>query len=160
MKDIKGYEGLYAITEEGQVWSYRAQKFLLPFTSTNGYLIVVLSLNGEQKHFRIHRLVAEAYIPNPLNKPEVNHLDENKTNNHVSNLEWATTKENIQHSARKGVRKNFSKIRCVETGAVYKSCSAAARAVNLHPYSINSVVNGKQKTAGGYHWERVIEEDK
>lgn len=86
MKDIKDYEGLYAVTEDGRIWSYRRKKFLKPIV-VNGYLQVHLYINGVKKVFYVHRLVALAYLPNPNNFPQVNHRDENKQNNDVSNLE-------------------------------------------------------------------------
>lgn len=96
MTDIKGYEGLYAITEDGQVWSYKANKFKKP-QNINGYLSVVLYKDKHLKNYSIHRLVAETFIPNPDGKPEVNHIDEDKTNNCVDNLEWCTKSENCKH---------------------------------------------------------------
>lgn len=97
MIDIKGYEGLYAITEDGQVWSYRTKQFRKPFVNNSGYLQVSLIIHSKVKNFLIHRLVAEAYIPNPNNLPEVNHKDENKLNPHYTNLEWCTHEENINY---------------------------------------------------------------
>ena len=94
MKDIIGYEGLYAITEQGQVWSYRAHRFLKPFDNGAGYPIVALYKNKVGTQLLVHRLVAEAYIPNPDNLPLVNHKDENPNNPDVSNLEWCTYRYN------------------------------------------------------------------
>lgn len=158
MKDIQGYEGLYAITSCGKVWSYRSQKFLKLSYDGHGYLHATLCNNGVSKQYRVNRLVAEAYIPNPENKPIVNHKDEVRDHNWVGNLEWATAKENSNYSSPVGKSKTFSKIRCVETGIIYKSCADAAREIGIHRYGINNVLHGKQKTAGGYHWERVVEE--
>lgn len=156
-KDIPGYEGLYLVTSCGKVWSYRRQKFLKPADNGHGYLYVMLCKDGTQKCRRINRLVAEAYIPNPEGKPEVNHLNQDKYNNCVNNLEWATSSENKQHSPQKSKPKIFSKVRCVETGVIYNSCADAARDIGIHKYGINNVLHGKQKTAGGYHWERYYE---
>lgn len=100
MKDIKNYEGLYAVTEDGQVYSYRRKKYLKPALIGHGYLRVCLCKGQEKKNFFIHRLVAEAYLPNPNNLPEVNHKDENKLNNCVENLEWLTSKENANYGTR------------------------------------------------------------
>ena len=157
MKDIKNYEGLYAITEDGQVWSYKSNKFISQEIGHRGYLRVNLSKNGKVKHFRVNRLVAQAYIPNPEDKPEVDHKDLDIKNNKVSNLRWATSSENKQNM-RKGIKRNHSKILCVETGHIYKSQAEAARQTGIHPYCINCCVNGQQKTAGGYHWVRYYED--
>ena len=158
MKDIKGYEGLYAITSCGKVWSYRSQKFLSPADNGHGYLHVVLRKDGVNKHCRIHRLVAEAYLPNPENKPIVNHKDEIRNHNWVGNLEWTTAKENVNYSVSNMSKpKIFSKVRCIETGEIYENCVAAAHSIGTTQQNIYNVLNGKQKTAGGYHWERVIE---
>lgn len=89
-KPIKGYEGLYYITESGEVYSSIQNKWLKQTINPNGYPMV--GLQGEKK--LVHRLVAEAFIPNPNNLPQVNHKDENKKNSHVNNLEWCTSKYN------------------------------------------------------------------
>lgn len=100
MKDIKGYEGIYAITSCGKVWSYKNKRFIIPRPNEKGYLRIKLYKNGSYKTFGVHRLVAEAYIPNPENKEQVNHKDENKSNNCVNNLEWMTNKENANYGTR------------------------------------------------------------
>lgn len=94
MKDIEGYEGLYAITSCGQVWSYHSRRFIKQRLDRCGYLRVQLVKNGKRKNKTVHRLVAEAFIPNAENKPQASHKDECKTHNWVNNLEWATSKEN------------------------------------------------------------------
>ncbi len=106
-KDIVGYEGKYAISSHGRVYSltrvryntkegkvYRG-RFLRPNKQRNGYYAAALLSNGVTKLIKIHRLVATAFIPNPENKPTVDHIDGNPGNNHVQNLKWATVKENI-----------------------------------------------------------------
>lgn len=155
MKDIKGYEGLYAVTSCGKVWSYRTQKFLSP-SNNRGYLRVELyGSDGSRKKHSIHRLVAETYIPNPNNKPQVNHLDECKSNNCVSNLEWATESENTNYGTR---NKKVSKaVYCVELDKVYESQSIAARELGLFPNNISRCCNGHLKTTGGYHWRYANE---
>jgi hypothetical protein len=97
-RDIKGYEGLYGITSCGRVWSYRRQDWMVGNYSKEGYHRVILTKNGKKRNIEVHRLVAEAYIPNPENKPTVNHKDEfEKAKNCISNLEWATYKEQQHH---------------------------------------------------------------
>ena len=104
MKFIENYENLYSITEKGDVYSHRCGKFLTPIKQKNGYLMVCLYKNKKPKMCTIHRLVAKAYIPQISGKELVNHIDMNKQNNEVSNLEWVTAKENMQHACRHGIR--------------------------------------------------------
>lgn len=165
MKDIEGYEGLYAITPSGQVWSYRRKKFLSPGNNGCGYWFVCLRKDGKSKHNKVHRLVAEAYIPKPDYwtpgmKLDVGHKDNNPSNNDVSNLYWCTRSENLDtdHFREAVKTKIFSKVRCVETGEVFKSMIQAGEAISRHHYGINLCLLGKQNTCGGYHWERVYEE--
>lgn len=100
MRDIKGYEGLYAITMTGRVWSYKRKKFLKPVADSHNYLQVHLYKDNKQKNFLVHRLVAETYIPNPDGKPQVGHIDDDKTNNDWSNLYWTTAKNNCNYGSR------------------------------------------------------------
>ena len=104
MRDVLGYEGLYKITEAGQVWSIKKQKWLSVFPrDRRGWLAVQLYKNGQQKLCRPHKLVGQAYIPNPENKPQVNHIDCNKSNNNYKNLEWVTHQENTNHAKANGL---------------------------------------------------------
>ena len=154
MRDIQGYEGLYAVTSCGKVWSYRRQKFLSPYTNGHGYKLVLLYKDGEAKQMRIHKAVAAAYIPNPEGKTDVDHIDENKANNCVNNLRWATRSENVKHS---WVDKKIEPraVRCVELDREFPTMSAAAAFAGIHRQGITNCLAGKQKTAGGYHWEYV-----
>lgn len=105
MKDIPGYEGLYKIDECGNVYSFHISNrhttknnTLSQWKNTSGYCYVRLSKNKEHKAFPVHRLVAMTYISIPNEKLDINHIDGDKTNNNVSNLEWCTHKENMQHA--------------------------------------------------------------
>lgn len=118
MKDIKGFNGQYSISKDGEVWSHsnkrgqtgRKGKFLKPWLIGNGYKTVQLyKQNTKPSKFLVHRLVAETYIPNPLKLPEVNHINGNKLDNRVDNLEWVTSKENKQHAINRGLYKNLGK---------------------------------------------------
>lgn len=120
-RDLEGYEGLYQISNLGNVKSldryiinkngdkqYFPGKYLTQGISDN-YLKVTLSKNNKQRTFRVHILVARAFIPNPENKPEVNHIDGNKKNNKVNNLEWNTRSENELHAYKNGLAKPSNK---------------------------------------------------
>ena len=98
MKDIPGYEELYAIEEDGRVWSYRNNKYLKPLVGKIGYLIVSLSKNNSYTKCYIHRLLGLVYIPNPDNKPLIDHINRNKLDNRIENLRWVTQAENRHNS--------------------------------------------------------------
>ena len=155
MKDIRDYEGLYAITEDGQVWSHRRQKFLKPSTSKDGYLRAGLHKDGKLRTIEIHRLVAEAYIPNPDNLPQVNHKSEIKTENFVGNLEWCSSKYNMNYGSRiqRAVAKCKKPVYCVELNKAFESIKQAAEELGVHAQSISACLNGRQKTTGGYHFK-------
>lgn len=163
MKDIKGYEGLYAITEDGQVWSYRRKIFRKLSKSKDGYVRVSLNKDGKVFTIEIHKLVAQAYIPNPEGKPQVNHKDEDKTNNCVDNLEWVSVKENANHGTRnERVRKarigktiKRRKVYCVELDKQFNSQAEAVRETGISQTCLSCALNGKRLTAGGYHWRYV-----
>ena len=105
MKDVCGYEGLYKVDENATVFSLRNNKLLKRMMFPSGYEYVHLcNGKGKTKLFRVHRLVAETFIPNPNNLPEVNHKDGDKLNNNVKNLEWCTNLENMRHSVETGLR--------------------------------------------------------
>lgn len=154
MKDIKGYEGKYAITSCGKVWSYRSKKFLKSCKDRSGYLAVTLCKDGTRKNYNIHRLVADAYLPNPNNLPQVNHKDENKTHNYINNLEWCDSTYNVNYGTRnKRVSRARSKtVICVETNIVYYSPVEVEQTLGIGASSIRKCCRGKLHTAGGYHW--------
>ena len=141
-KDVVGYEGLYQVSDRGNVYSVErlnsrgykiGGRIMKPNYRRDGYLTVDLHSNGKRRTKKIHRLVAEAFIPNPNNLPEVNHMDENKTNNELSNLEWCTRKHNNNHGTiiERSAQARSKKVRAVnvETGEVltFSSVSEAGR---------------------------------
>jgi len=102
MKEIEGFEN-YCVTEDGEIWSKLSQVFLRKNINTKGYYCLNLYNNNGKSQIRVHRIVGLNLIPNPLNLPCLNHIDGNKLNNHVSNLEWCTQKGNMQHAWRTGL---------------------------------------------------------
>ena len=104
-KPVKGYEGIYAVSNYGNVYSIRSERILIPIKTRAGYLRVHLSVGGDCKSRFVHRLVAQAFIPNPDGKPTVNHSDGNKFNNCIDNLVWATHKENNEHAYNSGLKR-------------------------------------------------------
>ena len=105
MRDIPNFEKLYAATEDGRIWSYRRKKFLTNCGEADNYQVVTLTVDGVHRTFYVHRLIAQAFLPNPNNLPQVNHIDENKSNNNVSNLEWCTAKYNCNFGTIQARRK-------------------------------------------------------
>ena len=159
MKDVKGYENIYAVTEEGQVWSYRSKKFLKPYTDGHGYLKVKFCTGGGNVQRRVHRIVLETFNPvEGMEELEVNHLDENKLNNNLSNLSWTTRLENIRYGT--GIQRSAEKRgKAVEQYtmdgeliAEYPSMSEAERQVGISNSNISRVCNGHGVSAGGYIW--------
>ena len=156
MKDIKDYEGLYAITSCGKVWSYRSGFFLKP-RWYKGYLGVVLYKDGLPKPKLIHRLVAEAYLPNPDNLRCVNHKDENKTNNVLTNLEWCTYSYNSRYGTaiQRANEKKYKPVRCIETGECFKSYQEAEKALDIYKGGISDYFYRGQKHVKGYSFELI-----
>ena len=151
MKDIKGYEGLYAVTPEGEVYSYKRKRFLVPYTVGNGYLYVCLCKNGERKTCYVHRLVAEAYLPNPDNLPQVNHKDENKTNNCLQNLEWCDAKYNNNYGTRiEKIKKPI--LQYTLDGELVREWPSAIDVGKEVQGHICDCLKGRLKTSYGYKW--------
>ena len=177
-KDIKGYEEMYQISNLGNVKSltrntknkYKQEHFLKLFISKNGYKRVELRKYKKGKKYCVHRLVALAFIPNPLNKPQVNHINGIKTDNRVENLEWATNSENIKHAIKTGLITHESiliksKLGCkklekpiiqLKNGieiARFNNSYEAQKITGVPQTSICKVLKGKQKTTYGYEWK-------
>ena len=106
-KWINGYEGVYKVSSYGNIYSFKSNKIMKNSPNTRGYLSVELFNNGSSRNL-VHRLVANAFIPNPNNYPQINHIDENPKNNHMDNLEWCTSKYNMNYG--NGAKTRHSKI--------------------------------------------------
>ena len=105
-KDIEEYKGLYQISDKGEILKIdrcKKPKLMKPYHSHKGYLEIKITIKGKQHKHKVHRLVAQAFIPNPLNKPQVNHINGIKTDNRVENLEWVSGEENYLHAVIHGL---------------------------------------------------------
>lgn len=186
-KDIPNFENIYQISNYGQVkalektvWTgkyfkHYPEKILKPTVDKDGYLCITLHNAGKIKGYRIHRLVAEAFIPNPENKPQVNHINGNKQKNTVTNLEWVSSKENIQHAYKINLMNQTGKNNAMfgkygkdnpNSIPVYQidtkskqiikewdSITNAAKFLNIKCGGhIGDVCKGKRKSAYGYIW--------
>lgn len=156
-KDIKGYEGLYQVSNVGQVKSVKRNKLLKPIKNRDGYLRVNLSKNGEAKCFYIHRLVAEAFLPNEEELPDVDHINNDKTDNRVANLQWISHVENLRKKETGIMIPRH--IQCVETGEIFESVDAAARSVNRVRKTMSQHLMGRRKTCAGLHFKYYEEGD-
>lgn len=151
----------YEISNWGRVKSYKIDTVngrLMKLTpnKSSGYIIVSIRNNeGILTPSSVHSLVAEAFIPNPENKDQINHIDEDKTNNYYKNLNWMTAKENINYgtSLRKRSETQGKAVRCIETGEIYYSISEAWRKTGI--WNIHAVCEGCREMAKGFHWEYI-----
>lgn len=157
-RHIKGYEGLYLISDFGSVYGLTKRKMLMPYLNNRGYLKVDLYKGGKREKKFIHRLVAETYLPNPNNLLEVNHKDENKKNNHVSNLEFCDRKYNLEYGTarERAGAKHRKAVICVETKKVFKSITEASQETGICLPCISLCCRGKQDTASGFHWQFIV----
>ena len=178
-KDIKGYEGLYQVSNYGNVkglakkhgYSNRQESIIKQYKNKKGYYKVVLSKNGKQKNIEVQRIVAEAFLNKNdfksyidedrekinLNKLQVNHINEDKSDNKASNLEWCSPKYNVNYGKR-GQKASISlgkKILQFDTeGNFIKEWQSIKQAfLKLHISKIGLVCKGRRKTAGGYIWK-------
>ena len=174
-KDIKGYEGMYQVSNLGRVKSLGRivtrkngrrltiqERILKPKPTQNGYLQVKLCYSsGKGKWFLVHRLVCEAFHKNPENKPEVNHINEDKLDNRACNLEWVTAKENCNHGTHNArVAKALSKpvAQYLSNGVlvkVWQSAMEVQRQLGFDNSTISKVARGKRKSAYGYEWKYI-----
>lgn len=183
-KDIKGYEGKYQISNYGRVKSLQrnlkyidskkiTEKLKGTFVGKRGYARIELSKDGINKKYSVHRLVAQAFIPNPNKKLEVNHINGIKTDNRVSNLEWVTSKENQIHAIKYGLQRPSLKQKRVASEYCKKnkikallqydldgnfirkweSAVEVEKELKINRKNISQCVTGRNHTAGGFIWK-------
>lgn len=154
-KEIAGFEGLYAVSNKGKVMNLKSGKVLKNLVNTHGYARVGLcNGNGtKRKMIRVHRLVAQAFIPNPNNLPYVNHIDECKTNNDVTNLEWCTASQNTRHSVYKKCCRINQLTLDGEFIRQWESSHEIERKTGYNKSNIIQCCKNKCKTAYRYKWQ-------
>jgi hypothetical protein len=181
-KDVVGYEGYYKVSNYGNIksvtrtikqkngrlrtWEEKKMKW---FLDDSGYPRIALAKHSRYKKHKVHRLVAEAFIPNPNNYPQVNHIDSNRENFNVDNLEWCTAKQNVDHCKKSG-RRHKQKTGFenklsrpvvainISTGerTVFGSQKLASEILGLHQTHVNGCVTGRCLSTGGYKFESLI----
>lgn len=156
-RDIKNYEGRYQVSNFGRIKSLKGSEKILKLDCRRGYPYVVLRKNHNSRGIAVHRLVAKMFIPNPENKAQVNHIDGNKTNNKVENLEWCSPKENVIHSNRVLERGRGKKIKQYDRQGnllrVWLNAYQASETTGTCRRNINACCNGLYHSAGGYVWK-------
>lgn len=174
-KPIKNYENLYVISNLGNIKSLDKKdsigrkikgKYMKPIKRKDGYLDILLRKNNHSKRFLIHRLVAQTFIENKNNYKEINHKDENKSNNCVKNLEWCNRKYNINYGMANKKRKetllnkNGKAINQIDKNnniiKQYSSLMEAHRKTKLNKSHLSECCNGIRKTTGGFKWEYIV----
>ena len=168
-KDIAGYEGLYQVSNFGRIktvahWQtysngdrhFYKERIRVPGVGPTGYLSI--RLGGRGREAGGHRFVAETFIPKAPGKNDVNHIDGNKSNNRVDNLEWVDRKENMRH-CREVLKKESGKTKvpvlCVETGETFESLTVASLATGICKSNLSQVINGTRLTTKGLHWAKL-----
>lgn len=144
-KDVLGYEGIYTVNKNGDVFSIKRNRFLNPSINKDGYSCVSLSKNGKSKQHRVHRIVAESFLENPENKRTVNHINLNKQDNSLINLEWATDFENINHAIQNGI--------CFHIKNGVHNCTKVTGTMLLYAIELRKVKNFNY-----YQIQKVIKE--
>ena len=170
------YRGKYQVSNLGNVRSVNYNhtgkiRVLKQFKDNSGYLVINLHNNGKQKQFLVHRLVAIVFLENSDNSLVVNHINFNRADNRVCNLEFVTQQENIQHAWNDKERadihrhklseaknKSKKKVICVETKQIFSSLSDASKQYGTNRGNISNCCRNRNKTAGGYHWKYIEEE--
>lgn len=165
-KRIEGFEN-YSVSDSGLVRNDKTGKLLKPCNGSTGYIFVHLYKNGTMKNVKLHRIIAQAFIPNPNHAKCVNHINGDKCDNRIENLEWCSHSQNNIHSYYFLGRSSCNAIKamttakmkpvvCVETNKKYTSVKEAEKETGIQHTNISSCAKGKRATAGGFHWGYAV----
>lgn len=148
---------VYEVSSDGRVRNSKTGRIMRTAANSKGYPHVCLHENNVQHTRAVHRLVADAFYDGDHEGLDVNHIDGDKTNNHVYNLEWCTRQQNLQHAYETGLKPPLrrTKVRVVETGKVYGSLTDCAKAIDGDRCQIRRCLDGKEHSCQGYHFELV-----
>ena len=154
--DAKGYPG-YEVSSEGRIRNKKTGRILHQYEGTAGYLQLSLRVDNAQTNVRSHRLIADSFFDGDHEGKDVNHIDGNKKNNFIGNLEFCTRQENIRHAFDVGLKEGSRKvqIRVIETGEVYESIRDCNRVTGFDHSAISKCLSGKQDNYKGYHFEKI-----
>lgn len=161
-KKVRGFEGYYLVSNLGKVFSLKSNKFLKTSIDKGGYEQVKLQYRGKQCSNFVHRLVAKEFCRGYSEGLQVNHIDADRLNNHASNLEWLTAKENIRDTVKRGTHNCFNKPRRIkviqlslqgETIKQFDSITEASRLTGITRQNIGKVCSKERRVAGGFCWE-------
>ncbi len=160
MEVYKRVFGKYEVSNYGNVRNTKSGRMLKQASDRYGYLVVGLCENSKVHMVKVHRLVAKAFIPNDENKPQIDHIDGNKTNNHYTNLRWATPRENTRNPITRQKhlatiippKQERKAVVCIETNKLYEGIRVAERETKIAHNEISLCCRGKRISAGGYHW--------
>lgn len=157
IRPVVNFENHYQITKDGEVWSNHSKKYIKTFLNSDGYLVVALCKYNVAKQFRISRLVAEAFIDNPHSLPVVNHIDGNKKNNNVHNLEWCTVQHNVKHAFATGLTKiargeqshsaklTWDQVKNIRRLYPTYPQKMIANMFNVDPSTVSKIINKKER---------------
>ena len=153
-KEILGYNGRYKVSNNGRVINNKG-RILKVDINQKGYARVQLTKDGKKTNAKVHRLVANAFIPNPYNLPQVNHINEDKLDNRVGNLCWVDNRTNMMLNTNRTCRRRPVEAYAIDGKKIgsFKSIAAASRATGIDRYSISAACLGTQKVAGGCIWK-------
>lgn len=166
MLPIAHFENRYKIGKDGSILNLANNTLLTPIKNSNGYLKVALA-NGEgkNKQLSIHKLIAEHFLPNPYNYPQVNHIDGDKTNNNISNIEWCTAKQNINHAFKTGLRPGYmsanEKEKHLQNVLSGTQINDIAVDIGRHPNTLHKMLRETAKRLNLYtKWQLVMKENR